>query len=177
MKQIVRILLSSLKYFAVSALLISISGCSSDKREDGLSYVLKQIYQGPDLTLVELSDEMMEEIEIAAKDEVEYTLESSEFFTSLEKRYENYVTVGCYEKIISQRIPYKHHLSMAEMGYVMNIVDIEINKNVKSPNIYDFIVKITLSPKKDENIDLKVKGSAQFENDGNRITFLRLLED
>jgi hypothetical protein len=157
--------------------IITITGCSNNKREDTVAYVIKQIYQAPDSELITLSEKMEDDIDKAAKDNTDITLEDSEFFINLAKRYEDYLSPECYEKLISQRIPYKYHLSMADLGYTMKVLSIDIDKNSKSANIYDFTADLSFGSAENEEIKINIKGSAQFEKKGNRINFLRLLDE
>lgn len=164
-------------FLIISITLITFTGCANNKREDVVSSVIKQIYQAPDSELITLSEKMFDDIEKSGKDNTDASLENSDFFTNLAKRYEDYVTSECYEKLISQQIPYKYHLSMAELGYNMEVLSIDIDKNNKSPNIYDFTINISFGLAGNVDKDIKIKGSAQFENKGNRINFLRLLDE
>lgn len=161
-------------FLIISIVFVTITGCSNNKREDAISYIIKQIYQAPDSELITSSDKMMDDAEKAAIDE---NLENSNFFKNLTKRYEDYMSPECYEKIISQRIPYKYHLSMAELGYIMEVLSIDIEKNSVSPNLYDFSINICFGPVGSESENMDIKGSAQFENNGNRINFLRLFDE
>ncbi len=164
-------------FLIICILLITITGCSDKKREDVVSYVLKQIYQAPDPELITLSEKMTDDIEKAAMDQSDIALEDSEFFKYLAKRYEDYITPECYEKIISQRIPYKYHLSMVELGYTMEVLNIDIDKNSNSANIYDFTADLSFGPAENEEKNIKIVGSVQFEKKGDRINFLRLLDE
>ena len=161
-------------FLIISIVLVTIAGCSNNKREDAVSYIIKQIYQAPDSELITLSDKMTDNAEKAAIDE---NLENNEFFKNLAKRYEDYMSPECYEKIISQQIPYKYHLTMAEMGYIMEVLSIDIEKNSVSANLYDFSVNICFGPAGNEDKNMDIKGSVQFENNSNRINFLRLFDD
>ncbi len=181
MKHIYGIFLKSVRYLMaivmVTLLFTVTASCSNDKREAAISYVLKQIYQAPDPELINLSDKMSKEIDNASKSGTEYNLENSEFFISLAKQYEDYMTEEYYEKLLSRRIPYQYHLLMTELGYVMNVQDIDITKNDNNAEAYDFVVKLSFEPKEGESNNLEIQGSAQFENDSNRINYLNLLED
>lgn len=161
----------------ISIILIAITGCSNNKREDDVAYVIKQIYQAPDSELITLSEKMEDDIEKAAKDKKDIAMEDSDFFKHLAKRYENYITPDYYDKLISQRIPYKYHLSMTDLGYTMRIISIDIDENSNSADIYDFTANLSFGSSENNEQNMKVKGSAQFEKKGDRINFLRLLDE
>jgi len=167
MKQKLILMKKVISFAIISIVFVTIVGCSNNKKEDAVSYIIRQIFQAPDSELINLSDTM-------TNDE---NMENSEFFKTLTKRYEDYVSPGCYEKIISQRIPYKYHLSMAELGYVMEVLSIDIDKNSNSANLYDFSANIGIGQDGKEDKNIVIKGSAQFENNSNRINFLRLLDE
>jgi hypothetical protein len=166
----------AISFLIISIILFTFTGCSN-KREDAVTYVIKQIYQAPDSELITLSEKMEDDIEKAAKDKKDIAIEDSEFFKQLAKRYEDYITPECYEKLISQRIPYKYHLSMSDLGYTMKVSSIDIDKNSNSANIYDFTASISFGPTEMEEKKIKIVGSAQFEKKGDRINFLRLLDE
>jgi hypothetical protein len=177
MKEMLKNASKAIAFLIISMTIITITGCSNNKRADTVAYVIKQIYQAPDSELITLSEKMEDDIDRAAKDNMDITLEDSEFFINLAKRYEDYISPKCYEKLISQRIPYKYHLSMAELGYTMKVLSIDIDKNSKSANIYDFTTDLSFGSAENDEIKINIKGSAQFENKGNRINFLRLLDE
>jgi hypothetical protein len=166
----------AISFLIICIIIFTFTGCSN-KREDAVTYVIKQIYQAPDSELITLSEKIEDDIEKAAKDKKDITLEDSEFFMQLTKRYEDYITPECYEKLISQRIPYKYHLSLAESGYTMEVLNIDIDKNSNSANIYDFTANISFGSAEMEEKKIKIVGSAQFEKKGDRINFLRLLDE
>lgn len=174
----VRLLIKSkaISFLIISIIIFTFSGCSN-QREDAITYVIKQIYQAPDSELITLSEKMEDDIEKAAKDKKDIALEDSDFFKHLAKRYEDFITPGCYEKLVSQQIPYKYHLSMAELGYTMEVLSIDIDKNSKSANIYDFTADLSFGSVENEEKNIKIVGSAQFEKKGDRINFLRLLDE
>jgi hypothetical protein len=66
---------------------------------------------------------------------------------------------------------------MAELGYTMEVLSIDIDKNSKSTNIYDFTVNMRFRSSENEEENMIIVGSAQFEKKGNRINFLRLLDE
>lgn len=173
MKPKLTLIEKAIYFIIISIVFVTIAGCSNNKKEDTISYIIKQIYQAPDSELINLSDKMTND-ENLVKDE---NLENNEFFENLANRYEDYMTPECYEKIISQRIPYKYHLSMKELGYIMEVLSIDIDKNSNSDNLYDFSVNIRLGPPDNEDNNIIIKGSVQFENNSNRINFLRLFDE
>jgi hypothetical protein len=173
MKQKLMLIEKVIYFILISIVFVTITGCSNNKKEDSVSYIIKQIYQAPDSELINLSDKMLNDENLVKDD----NLENSEFFKNLTNRYEDYMSPECYEKIISQRIPYKYHLSMEELGYVMEVVSIDIDKNSNSDNLYNFSVNICFGPPGNEDNNITIKGSAQFENNSNRINFLRLLDE
>jgi hypothetical protein len=177
MKEMLKNTNKTIAFLIISMTIITMTGCINNKREDAVSYVIKQIYQAPDSELITLSEKMEDDIEEAAKNKMDITLDDSDFFINLAKRYEDYMSPECYEKLISQRIPYKYHLSMAGLGYTMKVLSIDIDKNSKSANIYDFTADIYFGSAENDEKNVKIKGSAQFENKGKRINFLRLLDE
>jgi hypothetical protein len=177
MKKMFKNTSKAIAFLIISMTIITITGCSNNKREDAIEYVIKQIYQAPDSELITLSERMEDDIEEAAKDKKDIALDDSEFFINLAKRYEDYITPECYEKLISQRIPYKYHLSMADLGFTMKVLSIDIDRNSKSANIYDFTADIRLGSSENNEKNVNIVGSAQFEKKGNRINFLRLLDE
>lgn len=169
------ILTKKIIYFIIITIVfITFTGCSNKKKEDNVSYIIKQIYQAPDSNLITLSDKMTDEENLVKDGD----LKNSEFYKELTNRYKDYMSPECFEKIISQRIPYKYHIAMEEMGYVMKVLSIDIDKNSNSANLYEFSVNLSFGPSENEdNNNIVIKGSAQFENNSNRINFLRLLDE
>lgn len=154
-----------------------LTSCDKDNRSENIQSVVEMVYNSPNSNMIESNDKMNEEMDKATINNQTFDMADSEFIKLLDQMYSSYFTEKGYESFIMSTRPYRYHLDLHELGETIEVVEIEVSKSETSSNTYSFTINLIHTTVDDEEIDYIIKGSAQFKEGSDKISFIQFFDD
>lgn len=148
--------------------------CSKQERGSAIQNVMELMFNCPNEELVKLSNNMVEEI--TNKQETGLSkedLSQTELFKKIDELYKGYFTEKGYETFLRLGYPYSFHVNAYEAGYILKVNKVTVTPNKKIPTNYSFTAEILYGPKDGEQKKFEVTGSAQLEENSDKISYIQ----
>lgn len=153
---------------------ILFTGCSKQERGSTIKNVIELMFNCPNEELINLSNKMVDEITNTQETGLSLTEQSQpEFFNKIDELYKSYFTEKGYDTFLRLTFPYRFHIDAYEAGYTLKVNKVTVTPNKKIPTNFSFTAEILYGPKDGEQSKFEVTGSAQLQEEGDKISYIQ----